>query len=44
MHVSHKESRFRGNKSIELITIIIIIITIITLDMTSTKHTVHKHP
>ena len=43
MHVSYNESHFRENKSIELITIIIII-TIITLDMTSTKHTVHKHP
>ena len=44
MHVSYNESHFRENKSRELITIIIIIITIITLDMTSTKHTVHKHP
>lgn len=44
MHVSYNESHFRGNKSIELITIIIIIITIITLDMTSAKHIVHKHP
>lgn len=44
MHVSYNESCFRGKKSIEVITIIITIISIITLEMTSTKHTVHRHP
>lgn len=42
MHVSYNESCFRGKKSIEVITITII--SIITLEMTSTKHIVHRHP